>query len=82
MSPDGWIGACRWLLRRRVRIGLGTLVLRPARLALTPTHADVFFALDAADLRVRRAGLDIDPGWVPWLGRVLAFHYGGSDFDF
>jgi hypothetical protein len=75
---DAWLHACRHLLRRRVQIGLGSLVLRPARLALTPTHADVFFALDAVDVRVRRAGLDIDPGWVPWLGRVLAFHYGNE----
>jgi hypothetical protein len=26
-------------------------------------------------MRIRRAGLDIDPGWVPWLGRVVSFHY-------
>jgi hypothetical protein len=77
-DAHAWLSACRHALRRRVRIGLGSLVLRPARLALTPTHADVFFALDAADVRVRRAGLDIDPGWVPWLGRVLAFHYGSE----
>jgi hypothetical protein len=24
---------------------------------------------------VRRLGLDIDPGWLPWFGRVVAFHY-------
>jgi hypothetical protein len=70
-----WLAACRRLLRRRVRLGLASLVRRPARLALTPTHVDVFFAPDAADLRVRRAGLDLDPGWVPWLARVVAFHY-------
>jgi hypothetical protein len=35
----------------------------------------VFFDLAAADVRVRRSGLDIDPGWVPWLGRVVRFHY-------
>jgi hypothetical protein len=70
-----WLAACRRLARRRARIGLASLVMRPARLALTETHADVFFAASAADLRVRRAGLDIDPGWVPWLGRVVSFHY-------
>jgi hypothetical protein len=26
-------------------------------------------------MRVRRAGLDFDPGWVPWYGRVISFHY-------
>jgi hypothetical protein len=50
--------------------------MRPARISLTPTHADVFFELSAASLAVRRAGLDLDPGWLPWFGRVVDFHYG------
>jgi hypothetical protein len=74
-APQLWLSACRRLLRRHARIGLATLVLRPARLALTTTHVDVFFGLNAADLRIRRAGLDIDPGWVPWFARVVTFHY-------
>ena len=49
---------------------------RPARLDLTSTHADVWLGMDQTDLRVRRAGLDLDPGWVPWFGRVVRFHYG------
>jgi len=24
---------------------------------------------------VRRLGLDLDPGWLPWFGRVVRFHY-------
>jgi hypothetical protein len=71
-----WLTTCRRFLRRRARIGLASLVLRPARVALTATHVDVFFRLTTADVRIRRAGLDIDPGWVPWFGRVVAFHYG------
>ena len=27
------------------------------------------------DVAVRRAGLDTDPGWVPWLGTVVMFRY-------
>ncbi|HEU4926046.1 MAG TPA: hypothetical protein VFT24_03300 [Vicinamibacterales bacterium] len=76
MIPEIWLTGCRRLLRRRVRIGLASLVLRPARLTFTTTHVDVFFTLNAADVRVRRAGLDLDPGWVPWLRRVVSFHYG------
>jgi hypothetical protein len=72
-----WLTRCRQLLRRRVHIGLASLVCRPARLVTTRTHVDVFLGLDAADVHVRRAGLDIDPGWVPWLGQVVAFHYEG-----
>jgi hypothetical protein len=73
--PEIWLSGCRRMLRRRARIGLATLVLRPARVMLTATHVDIFFPLNAADVRVRRAGLDIDPGWVPWLLRVVTFHY-------
>jgi hypothetical protein len=70
-----WLDACRRWLRRIGGLGLASLVARPGRLALTATHADGFFALAQTDLRVRRLGLDIDPGWLPWFGRVVAFHY-------
>ena len=68
--------ARRWL-HRHARLGLVSLVRRPARLSLTSTHIDVRFPLAGADLRVRRAGLDLDPGWLPWFGRVLAFQFIG-----
>ena len=77
-SAEAGLTACRRLLRRRVRIGLATLVVRPAKLAVTATHVDVFFPLTAADIRIRRAGLDVDPGWVPWFARVVTFHYQDS----
>jgi hypothetical protein len=38
-------------------------------------HVDVYFDIDAVKLEVRRSGLDIDPGWLSWLGKVLRFHY-------
>lgn len=46
-----------------------------ATLRATPTHCDVHARLDSVRLPVRLHGLDVDPGWVPWLGRVIAFHY-------
>ncbi len=70
-----WLARCRRWLRLQAGIGPSTLVLRPALLSLGPTHIDVLYDLAHSDLRVRRAGLDIDPGWVPWLGRVVAFRY-------
>ena len=70
-----WLVRCRRTLRRQLGIGLASLVLRPAQLAATRSHIDVFFALNATDLRVRRHGLDLDPGWLPWFGRVVAFHF-------
>ncbi len=39
------------------------------------THWDVMFDINRTDLRLRRVALDSDPGWVPWLGRVVRFHY-------
>ena len=72
---DAWSIAVRRWLRRAAGIGLASLVRRPARLTLTSTHVDLVFDLDRSDLRVRRAGLDLDPGWVPWFGRVVSFHY-------
>jgi hypothetical protein len=81
MLDDLWLATCRRFLRRHARIGLASLVLRPARLAITPTHVDVFFRLNAADVRIRRAGLDVDPGWVPWFRRVVAFHYGDRPWN-
>ncbi|MCG6942875.1 MAG: hypothetical protein LJE69_16690 [Thiohalocapsa sp.] len=47
----------------------------PGRLLHTPTHLDLHWPLAAVRLPVRLAALDIDPGWVPWLGRVVTFHY-------
>lgn len=70
-----WLTACRRWLRRHAGLGLASLVLRPARLSLTATHADVEFGLSDTDLAVRRAGLDIDPGWLAWYRRVVHYHY-------
>ena len=48
---------------------------QPARLWATETHLDVDLETKEIDLAIRLAGLDLDPGWVPWLGRVVTFHY-------
>ena len=50
----------------------------PARLIADSSHINLHFRLNDAQLAVRRVGLDINPGWVPWLGRVVAFHYGSG----
>jgi hypothetical protein len=55
----------------------GTWLL-PARLIATASHLDLHFRLCDARLAVRRVGLDINPGWLPWLGRVVTFHYGSG----
>ncbi len=78
-EPDGvvnfWLVLMRRWSRRAAHIGLASLVRRRADVQVTETHLDVFFSLRDLDIRIRRAGLDVDPGWVPWLGRVVQFHY-------
>jgi len=62
-------------LRRFCGISLRTLLQRPGRVLLTPTHWDVIFDINQTDLRLRRVALDTNPEWVPWLGKVVQFHY-------
>ena len=50
----------------------------PARLIASASHVDLHFRLNDVRLPVRRVGLDINPGWLPWLGRVVTFHYGSG----
>jgi hypothetical protein len=48
---------------------------RSGRIEREPGWVDVHLALADVDVDVRRAGLDLDPGWVPWLGCVVRFCY-------
>jgi hypothetical protein len=73
---EAWCTALERWLARYTELDLASLVQRRARVRASATHVDVCFEHDAADVRVRRPGLDIDPGWVAWLGRVVRFHYG------
>jgi hypothetical protein len=51
------------------------VIARSGRIVRTRTHLDVLLPLDGVDLDVRRAALDVDPGWVPFLGRIVRFHH-------
>jgi hypothetical protein len=51
------------------------LANRSGRIEREPGWVDVHLALADVDVDVRRAGLDLDPGWVPWLGCVVRFRY-------
>jgi hypothetical protein len=66
-------------LRRHAGQTLHQLVDRRAWASSSATHIDLVFALDQVDLRIRRLGLDSDPGWVPWLGRIVSFHFVATD---
>lgn len=62
------------------RLSLAALVHRPGSLVWQRTHLDLYFDHRQAEIRIRRLGLDLDPGWVSWLALVVQFHYrsGGS----
>ena len=66
---------CAVFLRRYCALSMRGLIRRAGRVTLGRTHWDVQFDLQQTDLRLRRLALDSNPGWVPWLGRVVQFHY-------
>jgi hypothetical protein len=75
------IATRRWC-RRYAGIGLSAVVRRPGQIRATRTHLDISFDHHQADIRIRKAGLDIDPGWIPWFERIIKFHYlYGEDFN-
>ena len=49
---------------------------RRAEIIADPAWIEVHFKLSDVSTEVRRAGLDLDPGWLPWLGAVVRFIYG------
>ena len=71
---DSWLRVTSyWLNQHQLR--LRKLVQRRGLTAVTETHLDICLPLEESDLNIRRLALDLDPGWVPWLGRVIQYHY-------
>jgi hypothetical protein len=70
-----WRVSMRRWCRLKAHLGLADVVRRPGWVSWSKTHVEVRMPLNGVDLRIRRAGLDLDPGWVPWLGRVIRFYY-------
>lgn len=62
---------------RLTRLPLRRLLAGPGIVRASTTHIDIHLPLRSARLAVRRAGLDLDPGWQPLLQRVVGFHYEG-----
>jgi hypothetical protein len=48
---------------------------RPGRLQIEPGWIELHLDMDQIDTRLRRAGLDLDPGWVPFIGAVVRICY-------
>ncbi|MEU5342924.1 hypothetical protein AB0H18_19135 [Streptomyces sp. NPDC020766] len=75
---DRWARAAASALGRPAHEGAATvraLAARRGTVVFSPGWIEVVFALDEVDIDVRIAGLDLDPGWVPWLGCVMRYRY-------
>ncbi len=80
---DRWLGWLMPYVRARLTRALGVsddelphrLCEQRARIAVAPTHLDVYFVLADLPIETRLAGLDRDPGWVPAAGRFIRYHY-------
>ena len=75
---ERWAGAAAAALGRPAAEGAATvraLAARRGTVVFAPAWIEVVFALDEVDVGVRVAGLDLDPGWIPWLGCVLRYRY-------
>lgn len=56
-------GVLAWVCRRK------------AEIVADPGWIEVHLSLDEVSTEIRRAGLDLDPGYLPWLGIVIKFVY-------
>jgi hypothetical protein len=80
-DDDGKTLAAHWLRSARIaalheaRLPLRHIVHRSGIVWVSAKRIDIEFPLAAADVRIRRAGFDLDPGFLPWLGRIVHFHY-------
>jgi len=75
VALDAWrIGVDRWL-RRRTGRRLSVIARKRGWLFARDDGLDVRFLPDAADTALRRRALDLDPGWVDWLGLVVRYVY-------
>lgn len=74
-APASWLRRARLAALRDARLPLRRIARRHGTVHLSDVRLDVVFPARAADVRIRRAGFDLDPGFVPWLGRIVHFHY-------
>jgi hypothetical protein len=70
-----WLRTARLAAVHDARLPLLRLARRRGTAWVSPERIDVEFPPASLDLRIRHAGFDINPGFVPWLGRIVHFHY-------
>jgi len=54
---------------------LASVCRRDAEIVADPGWIELHMLSSEVETDVRAAGLDLDPGWVPWLGAVVRFVY-------
>jgi len=54
---------------------LARVCRRRGEIVADPAWIEAWLPLDEVDPLVRRAGLDVDPDWCPFIGAVVRFHY-------
>lgn len=54
---------------------MASVCQRSGRIRFEPGWIELHLPMDCIDTRIRRIGLDLDPGWLPWLGAVLRIRY-------
>ena len=54
---------------------LTTVCRRSGRLRVEPGWVELHLPMTAVATAIRRIGLDLDPGWLPWLGCVVRICY-------
>lgn len=54
---------------------LYTVCCRKAEIVVDPGWFEVIFSLRDVSTEIRRAGLDLDPGFIPWLGVIIKYYY-------
>jgi hypothetical protein len=74
------LAACEHLLGRTLSLKAARGRLRRSgQIVLTEQTVTVIQPVEAIDIDLRRAGLDADPGWLPWLGKTLSFRFVGGE---
>jgi hypothetical protein len=66
------------LHKRYADVWNSELIHIPGIVCYTASHIDCYLPIVNVRLAVRIHGLDVNPGWVPWLGRVITLHYRDS----
>ena len=74
---DGWAGATARAIGgdEDPRALVARICARTGRVAYDRGWIEFRLRLADVDLDVRRAGLDVDPGFVSWLGAVVVIRY-------